>query len=48
MSLNEFNNIKVKFHSDEDPKTKQSIDLVFGNSAFEETDMPLFQMAAHE
>jgi len=42
MSLKEFNNIKVKFHSDEDPVTKKNIDLVFGSSAFEETSMPLF------
>jgi hypothetical protein len=48
MSKGEFEKLEVSFHSDRNPLTKQPIDLKFNKAAFELTDMPLFQIAAHD
>lgn len=48
MSLAQFEQLAVSFHADQNPLTKTALDLSFTRSAFVETDMPLFQMAAHE
>ena len=48
MSAQEFEQISVKFKCAKNPITGQPIDLEFNASAFTETDLPLFQLAANE
>jgi hypothetical protein len=38
----------VEFRSELDPLTNKPIALTYSSSSFEESQLPLFQMAAHE
>ena len=38
----EFEQLKISFKSDNNPITKQPIDLTFKKDSFEQTSMPLF------
>jgi hypothetical protein len=48
MSIQKFKKLKVSFHSDEDTLTKKPIDLLYEHTAFFESKLPLFKLAAHE
>jgi len=47
MSIDEFKNLKVSFHSDEDTLTKKQICLLYDYTAFFESKLNLFKLAAH-
>lgn len=42
MTLEEFENLKVTFHADDNPMTQKALNLEFTKNAFVETDLPLF------
>jgi hypothetical protein len=48
MTTEQFNNLKFMFKAKINPFTKRPINLCFTKESFEETEAPLFQMAAHE
>ena len=48
MTASEFKNLKVEFRAELDPLTNKPIALTYSSSSFEESELPLFQMAAHE
>jgi hypothetical protein len=48
LSKKEFEDLKVTFHAEDWPKAKDQLHREYTKSSFEETTLPLFQMAAHE
>ncbi len=48
MSKDEFDALRVRFTSSQDPITNQPINLEYLSKHFELSEMPLFKMAAHE
>ena len=48
MTASEFKSLKVEFRAELDPLTNKPIALTYSSSSFEESELPLFQMAAHE
>ena len=48
MTASEFKSLKVEFRAELDPLTNKPIALTYSSSSFEESELPLFQIAAHE
>jgi hypothetical protein len=46
MSEKEFASLKVSFTSEKDPLTNQPLSLSYESASFEESDLPLFKLAA--